>query len=223
MDTLIIPEIILLDAYQKALDFIRSNYIANKSQPEKSYLGILLGNQNLERYEFLEQSRSVFITTNKDPRHILVNLFFNAQRATIPTIHITNPSEIPIHDALNLSQGFREPDFDEDEQTYTPVFNRRFKAKYNIVFTSDNINEVVFVYQIMKSMSISITEHLNLSGLENIKISGNEISLKSDIIPSNIFIKAIGIEFEYDVIAVKLSTIDYSLGNFVPKGTPIQE
>lgn len=220
MASLIIPELILLDAYKKALKYIRNNYNA-ATTPEESYLYKLLGTNEIERYNFFTQSKAVFITTENDPRHIAVNLFFNAKRAGIPTIHITNPSENPIHDSLNLSSGVHDPIFNEDDQVYEDVFNRRFKARYNIVFTSDNTTEIILMYQVMKSMSISITEHLSLAGLENIKISGNEINIKSDIVPINVFIKAIAIEFEYNTMALKLSTTDFTLGDFIPNGTPI--
>lgn len=220
MDSLIIPEIVLLDAYQKALKFIRKNYKTNIADPTKSYLGIILGSSSaIERYNLIEQAKAVFVTETDNPRHILVNLFFNAQRAAMPTIHITNPAESPIHDALNISTGFQQPIFDDDDQTYTDVFNRRFKAKYSIVLTSDNTNEIVLMHQVLRSITISMIEHLNMAGLENIRISSSDIQLKSDIVPPNVFIKAISIEFEYDVVAIKLSTTDFSLGDFEFVGT----
>ena len=65
-------------------------------------------------------------------------------------------------------------------------------------------------------------EHLMLSGLENIKISGQEISLKSDLIPQGIFIKAIGLEFELDVPAIQLSTHELGL-KFYLQGNVVDE
>jgi hypothetical protein len=210
MEPLLVPEMIMLDAYKKSLKYIRKNYKSNLSDLSKSYLGEILGTTNaIQRYNFLEQAKSVFITDETDPRHLDVNIFFNAARAPIPTIHITNPAEVPIHDSLSITEGYFDPIFDDANSTYTKVFSRRFKAKYNILITSDNTNEVVLLYQVMRSMTISLIEHLNQSGLENIKISGSEINLKPDIVPINVFIKSIGLEFEYEVPALQLSTTDF--------------
>lgn len=215
--SLIIPEIVLLQAYKLALSFLRKNYKEHIADPTQSYLGLLLGSTNaVQRYKLLEQAKSVFYTTDDDPRALDVNLFFNAKRAAIPTIHITNPSENPLHDALALSEGFQDNLFDEPNQQYLKVFNRRFQAKYNIVLTSDNTNEIILLYQVIRSITIAMIDHLQLAGLENIKLSGNDISLKSDLVPNNIFIKAIGIQFEYDVPAIAISALDYSLGDFKP-------
>lgn len=219
MQTLILPEIILLDAYKKALKYIRNNYNDNLADVTKSFLGIILGNSNaIQRYNLLDQSKKVFITTENDPRNLDVNLFFNASRASVPTIHITNPSDTLITNALSISEGYQDPIFDDVEQTFQTVFNRKFRAKYNIVLTSDNTNEILLMYNVIRSITISMMEHLELSGLQNIKISGADINLKSDIIPINVFIKAIGLEFEYDVVALKLDVTDFTLGDFIPVG-----
>lgn len=219
---LLIPEQIILEAYQKAIAFVRKDYKTNIADPTQSYLGLLLSStDSVDRYKFFEQAKAIFITTENDPRHLTANLFFNAAKASIPTIHITNPSEVPIHNTIGIAEGYQDFLFDEDNQKYKKVFNRRFKAKYNIVFTSDNTNEVILIYQIMKSLTISIIDHLQLSGLHNVLLSGTDINLKSDIIPTNVFIKSIGLEFEYDTIGIQLSTEDFSLGEFIPTNTPI--
>jgi hypothetical protein len=210
-----IPEIILLNAYRLGLEYIRNNYKANKAAPQNSYLATVLGFTDVNvldtRYDFYTQATSVFCTQESDPRDIKVNLFFNAARAKIPTIHITNPAELPIHDSLAINEGFQDPIVNEVTGEYTVVYSRRFKAKYNIVLTSDNTNEIVLMYQVLRSLTISMIDHLQLSGLENIKISGSDLNIKSDIVPLGVFMKNIGIEFEYDVPAVKLSTNDFLL------------
>lgn len=219
---LIIPEIILLESYKKALSYIRNDYKNNLEDPTQSYLGLLLGNSSaIQRYNLLEQAKALFITTEDDPRNLDVNLFFNAKRASIPTIHITNPAESPIHDSLSIGEGIQDTLFDNDNKEYKKVFNRRFVSKYSIVITTDNTNEVILLYKVLQSITISMIEHLQLAGLENIKMSGGEINLKSDLIPINIFIKTIGLSFECDIPAIQLSVNEFGGNDFKPVITKI--
>jgi len=204
-EQLIIPEVILFNALEAWLKYIRTDYKKNALTPTKSYLGMIFGNNQFQRYNFLEQARSVFITNdNTSPRNLEINLFFNPKRNGLPTIHITNSSDQAVHDSLSIGIGIEDAVFDDVAQTYVRMFNRRFQCKYNLVITSDNTNEVLLIYTALRSGAISLIEHLALSGIENVKISGQDIQMKSDIVPANVFIKSVGISFEMNVLAPQL-------------------
>lgn len=199
-----IPEIIILDTIKKLLKTIRLDYNNNIADTTKSLLYRLLNGNEVQRYKLFTQAEAVFITTDDNPRHLDVNLFFNAKRAGIPTIHITLPSESERNNAIGLSEGFRETIYDETDGAFIRTFNRRYGAKYNIIITSDNSNEVVLLYHFLRSVLISLNPHFNLSGLQNPKLSGGDLQINSELVPSNIFIRSIGMEFEYDVEAQDL-------------------
>ena len=201
-----IPEIILLNAFKKTLKLIRDDYNSTLSfnDTTKSILYRLLNGNDVQRYKLFEQAVAVLITKEDSPRHLDINLFFNAKRATIPTLHITLPSESQKDNALGISEGFQEPVFDEIEKTYITAFNRRFTARYNIIITTDNSNEIILLYHFFRSILISLIPHLNLSGLENIKQSGGDIQINSELVPINIFSRSLNIEFDYDVVAYDL-------------------
>lgn len=223
MEPLVIPEVILLNAFNNWLRFVRNDYKANLANLNKSYLGQILGSTNaLERYTFLEQCRSVFITNeNTSPRNLEFNIFFNAKRLGSPTIHITNSSDNSIHQSLSIGHEINPDIFDDKSGVYTKVFNRRFQCKYNLVITSENVNEVLLIYTVLRSATISLIEHLQLSGLEMVVVSGQEIRLDSSIVPTNVFSKAIGISFEMDVMAPQLKhEVFFNAGpNFIFQGS----
>ncbi len=198
---LIIPEIILLQTFKNVLKFIRTDYNNSVSAGDitKSMLYRLLSGDEIQRYKMFDQSISVLITKEDNPRHLDINLFFNAKRAPIPTMHIMVPSESQKDNAMSMSEGFKAPIFDETVGEYRKVYNRRFTARYNLVITSDNLNEVILLYHFFRSILISISPHLSLSGLENVKQNGGDIQIDPSIVPINIHSRAIGVEFDYDV------------------------
>ena len=201
---IIIPEIVFLNTLKNTLRYIRKDYKDNQSDPSKSLLYKLLNGNNLQRYKLFNEAVSVLITQEDNPRHLDVNLFFNAKRAAIPTLHITLASDSEKNNALAISEGYREPLFDVTTQTYSQVFNRRFVSKYNIIITSDNSNEVILLFHLLRSVLISLTGHLNMLGLENIRQNGSDIQINQELVPNNIFVRSIGVDFEYDVEAIGL-------------------
>lgn len=195
---ILIPDIIIFNTFKTVLKIIRDDYKNNLTDTTKSLLYRLLSSNVIQRYDLFKEAVSIFINNTDDPRHFDINLQFNAKRAAIPTGHIVVNSENEKDNAINNSEGFRDPGYNDDGTTLFRTFNRRFTTKYDIIFTSDNLNEVILMYHFFKSISISLNEHFNASGLENIKLSGNSINLNSEIVPINIFAKALSISFDYD-------------------------
>ena len=227
MSTIISPEIVLLTSIQSVLNYIRKDFKDNSSQETKTLLyKILVGNQ-LQRYNLFTEAKKVIITNEGDPRHLTINLFYNANVKGVPTIHITSPSEQTINNTIGIGEGLRESEFtDPDEDisedtlsTYRRVFNRRFKASYNLVITSDNTNEIVLLYHFIRSILISLVDHLNFSGLQNIDFGGSDLNQNYNI-PAGIYAKSISITFQYDVGAIELADTEM-LSDVIFKGTVI--
>ena len=200
-----IPEISLLSAFRNVLKLIRKDYndCVVAGDETKSILYLITGVNELQRYKFFEQAKTLFITTENDPRHLDVNIFYNAKRLGIPTWHITLPSESEKDNTVSIGEG--DDDFYYDDNGhYRKTLNRRFQARYIIVVTSDNLNEVVLMYHFLKSTIISLTDHFSMIDLLNLKLSGNDINLNTDIVPENVFSRGVGMDFEYKTMAYDL-------------------
>jgi hypothetical protein len=92
----------------------------------------------------------------------------------------------------------------EDSTSLTPSYERRFDTTFQIICTSDNHSEVLIMYHAIRAGLISIFDTISLSGLENAKISGQELKIKSDLVPENIFMRGIGIASSYEVKVPRL-------------------
>jgi len=213
-----IPEIILQDVIKKLLAYVRTDY-ANKVDKEQTILYYLLNDQVLRKYNFFEEAKSVFITKDTDQRHIAVNMMFNRDRQAVPTIHIMLPSENETDMTLGIGEGERLYITDQDDTSLVrKTFNKRFRSNYNIVVTSENANEVILIYHVLRSLLISANPHFNLKGLYNIKLGGRDLQINPDLVPSHIFMKSISFDCEYEVGAIELIPIEY-INDFDIEGT----
>ncbi len=216
------PEIKLKVFLDNALSYLQTDYVANTATPTKSFLYRITNGNVVDRYDFYEQSKAIFIKTNDDPRKLKTRLFFDRERAAIPTIHITLPNESPKSDGLGFDSGFNEPIFDDTAETFTTVYNRNFQTTYNIIVSSDNTFEVILIYNVLRALLIGLIDTLNNNGYQNIKISGNDLSINPDIVPPNIFMRNVAVSFEYDY-AVPMFNVNEMLNDINFTGTVINE
>lgn len=221
-----VPEFIIHDSLSKALDFIRKDYTAQANK-SNSYLYKLLETGGFQKYKNFEQAEQVFIVDETHPRYLDIDLMFNMDRDGAPTIHITMPSESPGQNAIGNEEGYQEPLWDDPSnnivnKTYSSVFTRRYKATYDIVITSDNNNEVLLIYHVLKALLVALTGHLHLSGLENISFSGQDLQPYAELTPKNIFLRAIRLGVEYESSTLSFEKFQYAL-DIIFKGTAVEE
>ena len=141
---------------------------------------------------------------------------YNMERKGIPTIHILSPSENMIELGIGQNKGYEENDvvgIDEVE-TYSSTFD----STQSILISSDNQDEVVLIYEMLKTCLTSIVTHFELNGLKNIKISGTPVSFVDNVIPSHIFHQNITLNFKVEVKTnslirnrlAKINSLEYS-------------
>lgn len=218
---IIVPEVIIKTILDNGLAFFKKDW-EDQTDKTKSYLYMLLGTLSLGTFNFYDQLVEILTRDVTDVRHLEVNYFFNTERANHPTIHITLPNENPGSDGLGIDEGYRDAipanlDFDE-----IPVYNRNFVCTYNIVITSENSLEVVALYHFLRSMMISLFIDLENAYISNPKLSGGDITALDNLVPANVFMRNISLNFNYNVPALKLSTIP-SFGELIFQGTMLDE
>lgn len=217
--SLLIPEINIKNILGVILAFIKTDY-DNASPKTQSYLYHILNGLKIEKYDFYTQAVEIFTRDKGHPRKIEVNYFFNAERSNIPSIHITLPQETPIADGIGIDDGFNGNEV--DGTTGKKLYNRCFTANYHIVITSDSTIEVITMYHVIRSMLIAAYNDLMFAGIQNPKISGGELQLNSDIIPINVYARALNLQLMYDVPALSFLTMEMmSLGTIT--GVPVNE
>ena len=205
-----IPDIKIHEIVKVCLSGIRSDY-SEQSNLEDTILYQLLSESKMpktDKFRWFNESVEIFINRTKDhPKFLDTRLFFDRERASIPTIHIMVAGESKGKDGIGFDEGYRPEQVVGDKQR--PVFNRQFDLNANIVITSDNTFETVIIYHVIKCMLISLNTHIQLLGFINPVIGGRDINISQDLVPNGVFARTINFSagYELDVPEVVLNKI----------------
>lgn len=208
---IIIPEIKILEIIETSLKVIETNYNETLDK-EKTLLYRIFGLNQTGKYNFYEQAKDIFLRDNNHPRKIETRMMFDAQRANLPTIHISMPSESNGEDGIGVDEGYQESIVDNENKTITKTYTRVFDAQYNAIITSDNSLEVLCIYHLLKSTLIGIFDNIEFQGIRNPKLSGQDLQINSDIVPPHIFTRGIGIHCFYEQTVPSLQKEDFIKG-----------
>lgn len=215
------PQLVLFNTIRSILKTIRSDW-AFYSDKSRTILYKILHDQQAGNFDFYKEGQEIFLKKSDDPRILDVRMFFDIQRASIPTIHINMPGEVSGDNGLGVDAGFNDPEFNEEDGTFTEVNNRRFNATYNIIITSDNSMEVLLIYTVIRTVMIGIFDHVSLSGLENPKLGGFDLQINSDLVPLGIFMRSLKLDCSYEIPSAQIFTKEI-ITNLIFNGTPYEE
>lgn len=204
---MVIPEIQILKIIKGIVSYIEADYRSKllEEVPEESFLFKVFNGIALDKFDFYQQAISFFIRNEDHPRKINIRLFFDSEKANLPTIHLNLPSERPSFEGMSGDVGYQDPVFKVvEEQGETPVhqfqdvITRTYESSYNIIFTSDNTFEVLLMYYAVKAGLQAFFKSVSVSGFDNIKIGGGDLTLNSDLVPVHIFARLLTISFNYE-------------------------
>jgi len=196
---MIIPEVVLLDIMEGLLTEVKLDYNRHGNKND-TLLYHFFGGMVNHKMDYFEQAVDLFVGRGEgNPRRIRTRMFFDAEKANIPTVHITNPSDGDGSNSIGVGEGSCDPTVDEVNGIITPIYSRRFSASYNIVCTSDNASECLLMYNFIRAMLISVFDTLSIAGLENVRITGNELSINPALVPNHLFMKSINLGCEYQI------------------------
>lgn len=224
-----VPEFVLWQTLTAALTFVRQDYAAAVTAGDntKSWLYRACLYQGFQLYDFFTQAQQVICAPEDDPRYLNVNLMFNMERQGPPSIHITLPAEqtMPNGNGLGNDEGYfgieQVTEADPDEHvmaTFDPVFTRRYSAIYNIVVTSDNSNEIIFLHHFVKALLTACIPHLHFMNLQNIKLGGQDIQPYNELVAQNLYMRAVQVSLEYDTSVPSINLIQIPNGLVEPLG-----
>ncbi len=204
---IVIPEIIVEQCLTSLIDFVKKDYKSKKNF-KQSYLYKIFGDQNVSyKFDFFKEAVNIIIGNASQKRKGLdVYIGYNLERAANPSIHITIPSDrLSQSNGIGFDEGLQDSEFEEDDKWEDKSLERDFECTYNLIITSDNMNEVILIYHLLRALIIGGYEHLEHSGLQNLKFSGQDLQFQSDLVPANIFHKNLSIEFKYDVVVFNIN------------------
>jgi len=195
-----IPEILLYNVIDTILKTIRRDLLDNVEEKNtifyKLFYGTKFENLNLD---FYSNAKDIFSRDKSHPRFLDLRMFFNADRANIPTIHLNLPSESDIGGGIGVDEGYNGTNYDPISQTISQNHTRAFNTVYNIIITSDNSDEVIIIYHALRAFMISMLDIIDLNGLKNPKLGGADLQINPELIPPHIFIRAISLNCFYEL------------------------
>lgn len=212
---MIVPEVILLESIKGILKYVREDF-TNQPNEQDTFLFRLFQQLALQRYVMFEEVKEVVISDPSSPRFLDVNLFFNSDRANLPTIHIVMNNESQNESPVGIGHQF--PNDTSVDNIEREIFEIKNEASFALVVTSNNTNEVVMLYHLLKAFCISLRNHFEISGLHNIRLSGNDVPIDTSLVPPGIFGRKLDVRFEYFVKSLSLDIVYLrNFINFIPQ------
>jgi len=203
------PDIKLKALLDAVLGKIRSDYTGagDKSTTflHKMYNGLESGN-----YVFLDEAVKIFTRSGDDPRIIDTRLLFDRERASLPTIHVTIPSEDPHGDGIGMDDGYVTNTLDVEsvapDQTMTEYYTRGYNTKFELIITGSNQNEVLLIFYTLKAALINNVESLEVNGFRNPKIFGSDLKINEQLTP-NAYMRVLNLSTYFELIVPKFDSV----------------
>lgn len=198
-----VPEFILQEGLVALLNAVRKDY-RDAADKTFTWLYKLTNGAGFQRYNLYTQGIEILMRDETHQRYVDVDLMYNMKRDGMPHITITLPAEQQQAggNGIGMDEGYSgyiyEDHEEEEEATdVTAVLTRRYQAIYNIIITSDNSNEVIFLYHFLKSLVVASSDHWNLAGIQNFTLGGTDINVR-DLTPPNVFSRSFSINLQYE-------------------------
>jgi len=193
-----LPEVRLFNFIEQLLKVIKKDF--ETESEEATILFEIFNNNAVEQHNYYKIAKELFGRVKGDnPREIGTRLFFDRERAHLPTIHISLPGEMAKNDGMGFDEGFQDVIFNDNFTERQATLTRRFATKYDILMTSDNPMEVVIMYHTIRAVLISFSAALQLMGFHLPVFSGQDLRINEELVPNHIMIRALSLNFEYDV------------------------
>jgi hypothetical protein len=199
------PELIIYEFLKTIQKIVKNDYDSSVDKND-SILSLLFKNDRqgkniaLETFDYFSQAERIII---KDG--FQVNIGYNSEVSkAMGCVHILMPTESSDAIGIGGNEGYQDNIIDSSNSNFTPVFEQNFNTSYNLLISSLNSLEVVVIYNFLKACFLSLHDHLELYGLQNLKMSGSDIQMQSDLVPTQIYHRSLTLSFSYEMIIPKL-------------------
>ena len=198
------PEVrlkVLLDALLERL----SNDYINATDKSLTVLNRMFGDFVVGNYNFLNQAIEIFVINNGRVNNIETRLLLDRDRAELPTIHVTMPSDQPYNDGLGLDPN--NIGIGETPTQFYETYTRGYNSKFMMVITGSNTYQILMISYVLRVLLFNNVESLQANGFNNPKVYTQEVRLNQDIMP-NAYVKAVVLDSFFDLQIPKFGQVD---------------
>ncbi len=215
-----LPDIRLKSIIDAIIGLIETDWTNAAGDKSTSFLYRLLYGNNFgygnNIYNFYEESVKIFIRAEDDPRKLETRLLFDTERAALPTIHLSIPSEESAGDGIGMDAGYID-NTDLQDGTAIEYLVRSYSSNYELVVTGSNTFEVLLIFNVLKAALIVNTDTLEYNGFRNPKIFGGDLKINSQHTPV-MFMRILNLKTFFDFVVPKMDSVSlFTSINFTGK------
>lgn len=210
-----LPEIRLKRVTDSLLDYLRvdlSENIKNNSEKE-SYLYLLFHKDSSDETASInyKEAKQIFLRKESDPRYLRVSPVFDRRRAETPTIHIVVPQDNEELRQIGDIEGMyaNENGFIKDQ------ISRAFHTQFNLITTSNNINEVLYINYVLRALFLGAIPLLETVGFIKPEFSTQDLNVNPELFPANAYMKGILMTAYYPEIVPEVTANNKKINNIV--------
>ena len=96
---------------------------------------------------------------------------------------------------VGVTQGSHQFNYSSE---ITEMKQHNFDVTYSLFITSDNQNEVILIYHFLKTIILSAYEQFSFRGLNNLWISGRDVTIDFDLEPMVAYHRTVAMSFHYN-------------------------
>ena len=234
VETSLIPETIIYKLLKLMIEVTKED-VKNQSTKEAEILWRIFGDkvhgeepdqlvevQKIGKYRLYDQAKKIFTekpASKHDMLHVGIGYDLKRVELGVPAIHILLPNESAQNAPIGMNEGYLGYVDDPATKTIYQVYSAETDVVYNLMITSQNMNEVVVLYHWLKSCSLSFHQQFELRDFKNIKVGGNDLNFNDDLVPPNIFHRNFNLSFSYDYAGIDIIGSKYG-DTFTFKGKP---
>lgn len=186
-----LPEIRLKRVCDALIEYLVSDLKSciKDEKENESYLYLLFHADKDDKNESVNynEAKQIFLRKESDPRYLKICPVFDRRRAAVPTIHIVIPQDNEEFRQIGDIEG----DLYESENALTEKIERGYICQFNLLTTSDNINEVLLINYVLRALLLSSNPQLQMIGFINPSFSVQDLNINPELFPANAYIKGI--------------------------------
>lgn len=192
---LFFPEVKVSAIVSSIFNFLRVDFAENISGTDesKTYLYNLFNNKEgiplkSRDFDYYKQAKVIFLAKENSERVISVYPIFNRSKIDLPSVHIFSSQENNENNSIGFSS------FNPNPNNIGIGYN----LSLQILVTSSNILEVQIIHYALRALLFSSMVTFEYYGIQNPKLSNQDIILKSEEVPDNIYSKGINFSGYYE-------------------------
>lgn len=210
-----LPEIRLKRITDSLLQYLKTDLIENinNNTENESHLYLLFHKDSIDETISVnyKEAKEIFLRKESNPRYLKVSPAFDRRRAQLPTIHIVVPQDSEEYRQIgDISGAYEDEDgYDRDK------LGRAFQTQFNLITTSDNIMEVLYINYVLRALLLGAIPLLEVVGFINPGFGVQDLNINPDLFPANAYMKGLLMTASYPEIVPEVSAKNPKINNIV--------